>query len=61
MADLYLVNDKTGKKYKILKFDQAAGKVRLVGEQGIEFEEKYDKETFKKLGYELKQGEAAAA
>jgi hypothetical protein len=59
MAELYLVNDKTGKKYKILKFDQAAGKVRLRGEQGIEFEEKYDKETFKKLGYELKQGVAA--
>jgi hypothetical protein len=60
-AEMFFVNDKTGKKYKILKFDQAAGKVRLVGEHGIEFEEKYDKETFQKLGYELKQGEATAA
>lgn len=60
-AELFFVNTKTGRKYKILKFDQASGKVRLVGEAGIEFEDKYDKETFQRLGYELKQGEPAAA
>lgn len=59
MPELFFVNNKTGKKYKILKFDRDAGRVRLVGEHGVEFEEKYDKETFQRLGYELKPGVAA--
>lgn len=49
------VNEKTGKAYKIVRFDQAAGKVTLVGEHGVEFEEKYDKDAFIRLGYSLKQ------
>lgn len=53
--ELFFENTKTGKKYKVLKFDREAGKVRLVGEHNVEFEEKFDKELFQKLGYELKQ------
>lgn len=60
-AEMFFVNDKTGKKYKILQFDQAAGKVKLRGENGIEFEEKYDKETFQRLGYQLKTGDQVPA
>jgi hypothetical protein len=55
MPELFFENTKTGKKYKVLKFDREAGKVRLVGEHNVEFEEKFDKELFQKLGYELKQ------
>jgi hypothetical protein len=51
MADL--VNQKTGKKYKILGFDRDAGTITLSGELGVTFTEKYNKELFKKLGYEL--------
>lgn len=54
MAEVYFENEKTGKKYLVLKFDREAGTVRLKGPQG-EFDEKYDKEHFKKLGYTLRQ------
>jgi hypothetical protein len=56
MAKVYFVNSKTGKKYEVLKFDRAAGKVQLVGEHAVPFEERYDKEMFQRLGYELQQG-----
>jgi hypothetical protein len=55
MAEVMFINNKTGKKYKVLKFDRDTGRVRLVGERGVEFEEKFDKELFKRLGYELQQ------
>jgi hypothetical protein len=55
MAEVFFVNNKTGKKYKVLKFDREAGKVQLVGEHNVPFEEKYDKELFQRLGYELQQ------
>lgn len=54
MAEVAFVNEKTGKKYKVVSFDQAGGKVTLVGEHGVEFTENYDKELFQKLGYTLK-------
>lgn len=54
MSEVAFVNEKTGKAYKVVKFDREAGKVTLVGEQGVEFTEKYDKELFQKLGYTLK-------
>lgn len=48
------VNQKNGRKYKIVRFDQEAGTVTLVGEAGIEFTEPYSKERMISLGYELK-------
>ena len=53
MPDYAFVNKKTGKKYRVVQFDQGAGKVVLVGERGIEFAEPYSKERFEKLGYTL--------
>lgn len=54
MAEDYVfVNKKTGRKYRILEFNQDGGTVRLAGEQGIEFVEPYSKERFEKLGYTL--------
>jgi hypothetical protein len=53
MSELAFVNEKTGKRYKVVKFDREAGKVTLIGEHGVEFTEKFDKELFKRLGYNL--------
>lgn len=52
---LAFINEKTGKTYKVVKFDQEAGKVTLVGEHGVEFTEDYDKDLFQRLGYKLQQ------
>lgn len=56
MPDIAFVNPKTGKKYKVVNFDQEGGKVTLVGEAGIEFTEPYSKERFAGLGYTLQAG-----
>jgi hypothetical protein len=53
VADYAFVNERTGRKYRVIKFDPAAGKVVLSGEHGVQFEEKYDKELFVRLGYKL--------
>lgn len=53
MPEVAFVNQKTGKKYRVIKFDQEAGKVTLVGEHGVEFTEPYSKERFESLGYTL--------
>jgi len=47
------VNQKTGRKYEVVRFDKDAGTVTLRGEAGIEFTEPYSKERFVNLGYEL--------
>jgi hypothetical protein len=47
------VNTKTGKRYRIIKFDKEAGTITMVGEHGIEFTEPYSKERFSQLGYTL--------
>lgn len=52
---LAFTNDKTGKTYKVVSFNQEAGEVTLVGEHGVEFTEKYDKDLFQRLGYKLQQ------
>ena len=57
MAEVVCINEKTGKKYKVLAFDKDAGTVRLKGEHG-EFTEKYSKERFMQLGYTIKAEEA---
>lgn len=53
MPEISFVNQKTGKKYRVVRFDKEAGKVTLVGEQGVEFTESYSKERFESLGYTL--------
>lgn len=53
MPEVAFVNEKTGRKYKVVRFDKEAGKVTLVGERGIEFTEPYSKERFENLGYKL--------
>ena len=57
MPEVVCINEKTGKKYKVLAFDKAAGTVRLRGEHG-EFTEKYSKERFQQMGYTLKREDA---
>lgn len=49
---LYFVNAAVNKKYKVLEFDRKNQIVKLQG-QNASFVEKYDKEKFKKLGYQL--------
>lgn len=55
MSKITFVNQNTGKKYKVVKFDKEANKLTLVGEHGVEFTETYDKAMFQKLGYRLKE------
>jgi len=52
---LYFRNAKTGKRYEVVKLDKAVGKVTLKGEMAT-FEEVYDKDRFKRMGYVLEQG-----
>lgn len=53
MAEIAFINDKTGKKYTVVKFDKEAGKVELKDAEGFTFTEVYNKELFQKLGYKL--------
>lgn len=52
MAELFFRNVKTGRKYKVLRIDKEKGEITLKGEYS-EFTEPYDKDRFKRLGYEL--------
>lgn len=54
MAELYFENERTKKRYKILRFDKEAGTVVLKGEHA-EFVENYDKDKFIEMGYKLVQ------
>lgn len=54
MPELYFENERTAKRYKIVRFDKEAGEVVLRGEHA-EFTEKYDKDRFLKMGYVLRQ------
>ena len=56
MTQLYFENERTGKRYDIVKFDKEAGEVRLKG-QHAEFTEKFDKDKFLRMGYVLRQGD----
>ena len=60
MSELFFRNKKTGKKFKVVRFDKAKGTIVLKGEYR-EFEEKFDKAKFERLGYELVQEEVAEA
>ena len=55
MPEVAFVNKKTGRRYRVVSFDNDAGKVTLADENGIEFIEPYSKERFKELGYTLQQ------
>jgi hypothetical protein len=50
-ADLYFENVATKKRYKVVKLDQEAGTITLVGPHGVEFTDTYSKERFAQMGY----------
>ena len=54
---MYFQNEKTGRKFEIVRFDKAAGTVVLRSNlpefPNAEFEEKYTKERFQQMGYKL--------
>ena len=55
MAEVFFENAKTRKRYAVVKFDREQGKVRLRGESGLEFDEKFNRAAFEQMGYTLKQ------
>ena len=57
MSELFFVNVNSGKKYKVLGIDKVKGTITLKG-PNAEFDEPYDKERFKKLGYTLEKVES---
>lgn len=54
MTNLFFKNQRTGKKYKVVKLDKEKGQIILQGAHG-EFAEPYDKERFKQMGYSLEK------
>lgn len=54
MSKLFLVNKNTGKKYEILAHDQKTNQLSLKGPNAV-FQEEFDKDRLKKLGYTLQQ------
>lgn len=54
MTKNFFVNQRTGKRYEIVSFDQEAGTVTMRGEMA-EFTEDFDKEKFKAMGYTLER------
>jgi hypothetical protein len=56
MPEAYFENEKTHKKYTVVKFDKEQGKVRIRGEAGFEFDERYNPALFRQMGYTLKIG-----
>ena len=51
---MYFLNEATGRRYDVVKFDKAAGEVQLKGKYG-QFTEKFDRAKFERMGYVLKQ------
>jgi hypothetical protein len=47
----FLVNEKTGREFRIVSVSEDQTQVTLVGEFGVPFTEKFDKEAFKASGY----------
>lgn len=52
MVKAYFVNEKTGRRFEILSFDQENRTVTMRGTHS-EIVEPYDKERFKAMGYKL--------
>lgn len=57
MPELYFTNTSTQKRYRIIRFDKEAGTVVLQGATGGEFTEKYSRERFEGMGYQLTKGD----
>lgn len=57
---LYFRNQKTNKRYEVVRMDKAEGVVVLRGAHA-EFTEPYDKENFKRMGYILEKEETEDA
>lgn len=57
MTELFFRNAKTNRKYKVIRINKEKGEITLKGEYS-EFTEPYDKERFKRLGYELVKEES---
>jgi hypothetical protein len=51
---VYFCNQKTGKKYEVVRIDKATNTVTLKGETAT-FTEPYDKDRFKRMGYVLEK------
>lgn len=58
MMKAFFVNKATGKEYEILSLNKETGKVKLKGPHST-FEEAYDKEALKRMGYTLVQKEVS--
>lgn len=52
MTKVFFKHTKTGKMYRVISVDKVNKTIKLKGEHA-EFEEPYDVERFKKMGYEL--------
>lgn len=59
MAEIYFRNEKTGRRYKVVQWNQETGEIILKGEYA-EFAEKYSKERFQRMGYVIEKGDADA-
>lgn len=53
-VELYFENAATKTRFKVVRFDKEAGTVTLIGKHNREFTEKFSKERFQSMGYELK-------
>jgi hypothetical protein len=51
----FLFNNKTNRKFEIVKLDRETNTLTLKGETGGTFEEPYDKSRLKELGYQYVQ------
>lgn len=60
MPSLYFVNEKTKKRYKVLKMNKQDNTITMQGTRAT-FTEPYDKAKFAKMGYVLTQVEDEAA
>lgn len=49
---LFFVNKKSGRRFRVVSLDKEKGVITLKGEFA-EFTERFDKERFKALGYDL--------
>jgi hypothetical protein len=50
---VFFESSKTRKKYEVVKF--SGEKVTLRGESGLEFDEKFNPDMFKQMGYTLRR------
>jgi hypothetical protein len=50
--ELYLVNETAKREYKVISWDQETRIVELQGKLGT-FKEKFDKELWKRMGYQM--------